>query len=652
MCLYILKFNLMKTSVYICFRAILFAGLMMFYLPAHAQCNNGSIEPTVFCDDAPVVAYLDGYCGSLRQPTGAFSATICGQGISLDNPSWFSFIATSTTVAVTITPSNCQHAGGNVGIQGAIVSTCPPPFGGGNYATVGTCAAGCMVGTFTLGVGGTFVVGRQYWVMLDGCAGDICDFEITATQGITAPLLADPTEITGPSTMCAGETAMFTVDEPGFAAAFYWLVDGEDRTTSSRSIEVTIPPGTPDGIYRVCLYNAENALYSLIDDNDYEGDVCIEVQVVNLPVTDLPDVVWCSEAGTYEVDGFSFYPPSGQKTYQLSSSAGCDSILSFHITFIEYELPHDTIILCTEDLPYEHAELGWIESPGDYGTRVTDEHGCDSTTYTRVRAIEAQCDVQLSSTVLECPSDEILADVTNCVAQLSDGTEIVNVQDEWQRYGVPLDRPGSSLAIWEPGEYDHFRTVEYGGVICTSASSFTIEDNRIAPSVPVIDSPQSGDEGDTITVSLTNWDSTSVISWQQGEGYEILSGQGTAEVLLRLVKELQDTICVTVHKRGCALLSSEACEPITILGVNAVGEPGKLALLEVYPNPAGDHIYISSPLHGRAELLSTDGRVLRQVTLASPDRQMIHTGDLPGGVYTVRLVTSREVHSVPVAILR
>ncbi len=509
-----------------------------------------------------------------------------------------------------------------------------------------------MTSAFTIGAGGTFVVGRQYWIMLDGCAGDICDFEITDTQGIGDPVLAQPTEITGPSTMCAGETAMFTVDEPGFATTFYWLVDGEEGTTNGRSIEVTVPPGTPDGVYRICLVNAENALYNLIDDNNYEGDVCIEVQVVNLPVTDLPDVIWCSEAGAYEVDGFSFYPPSGQKTYQLSSSAGCDSILSFHITFIEYELPHDTIILCTEDLPYEHAELGWIESPGDYGTRVTDEHGCDSTTYTRVRTIDFHCDLQLSATVLECPDQEITVDATGCTVHLSDGTPVINTRDQWQHNGVDLGVQGSYLVIWAPGEYDHIEHAAYAGVYCISYTSFTIEDNRIAPVVPVIDSPQSGDEGDTITVSLTNWDSTSVISWQQGEGYEILSGQGTAEVSLRLVKEQQDTICVTVHKRGCALLSSEACEPITILGVNTVGEVSLTKPLEVYPNPAGDHIYISSPLYGRTELLTADGRVLRQVTLASPDRQMIRTDDLPAGVYTVRLVADQAVYAIPVVLMR
>jgi hypothetical protein len=132
-------------------------------LTGQAPCNNNVEEPTDICQTAPVVCELENYCNTMPVSVLPVPATICGTAISLDNPHWFSFIATANTVSITIQPTNCLAGGGGaIGLQGAIVGICPSPFGG-FFETVGSCQASpCSTDEFTIGVGGIYEIGRQF----------------------------------------------------------------------------------------------------------------------------------------------------------------------------------------------------------------------------------------------------------------------------------------------------------------------------------------------------------------------------------------------------------------------------------------------------------------------------------------------------------
>jgi hypothetical protein len=302
---------------------------------------------------------------------------VCNGGFFLHNTHWFSFIATSTTVTVTIAPTNCIQVGGGLGLQGAIVEFCPQGF---PYPTVGFCQGDCTTNEFTIGTGGNFVVGQQYWIMLDGCSGSVCDYQVVATQGITVPVLQDPTEITGPFQTCPGGTVTFTVDDPDFATTFYWTVDGVPVTSLGPDLEYTFPSGTPEGIYEVCLENAENACYNLVDNNGYvPSSICFEIEVLNLPETDAGPVDVCVEDAPYERDGFSFNPPSTNQQYTLETSAGCDSIINLTINWIQHFPDDQILVTCEGEFPVVHPIFGNIFEPGTVFVNYSDQqYGCDS----------------------------------------------------------------------------------------------------------------------------------------------------------------------------------------------------------------------------------------------------------------------------------
>jgi hypothetical protein len=116
---------------------------------------------------------------------------------SLNNPSWYSFMANSETVTISVTPSNCQGTNGQFGIQGAIYANC-----GGEPLTQ-QCE--CTDAFFMLS-SDQFVPGQIYYLVLDGCAGDICDFTVEMLQGST---VCTPS-IIGPSQVCVGNVVTYS----------------------------------------------------------------------------------------------------------------------------------------------------------------------------------------------------------------------------------------------------------------------------------------------------------------------------------------------------------------------------------------------------------------------------------------------------------
>jgi gliding motility-associated-like protein len=559
--------------------------LISFQVVTMAQppCNQEIAEPTYNCPDAPIVCDLNYFCSTMPVSISPQSASICNAGISLDNPHWFSFIATSNTVTVTINPTNClAGGGGQLGLQGAIVSSCPPPPGGGQFQTVGNCQAiPCATFEFTIGAGGNFNVGQQYWIMLDGCAGSICDYQITNTQGITVPVLENPNEITGPFQTCPGGTVTFTVDDPDFATTFYWTIDGTVVTSLGPELEYTFPSGTPEGTYEICLENAENACYDLIETNGYVANsICFEIEVLNLPETDAGPVDVCVEDAPYERDGFSFNPPSTNQQYTLETSAGCDSIINLTINWIQHFPDDQILVTCEGEFPVVHPIFGNIFEPGTVFVNYSDQqYGCDSSFNVTVNEMIFQFDLDIPRYDLQCPDEMIEIDASQSrVIILPSNLELFNVDYEWFRNGVPIGN-GVYMTIFEGGDYVFRMTATEMGVTCFQDFEFTIEEFFDIPDAPVIVGPSAGCIGNIVSFDITNWNGESEITFIHGTCYDIVSINGPT-LTVQLTEACNDVFCVILNKPNCPLLSSEACFNFTIAAQLDPGVTGNLSYCE------------------------------------------------------------------------
>jgi subtilisin-like proprotein convertase family protein len=175
---------------------------------------GGNLPAADVCSAAPVICGLDGYCGNtggwytpVNVNIGSSSAggngTFCG---SIENNSWLSFIAESTSATFEITSSNCISNAR--GVQAIVLNTANC----NTFNAISNCVnQSGGPGTSTLTTTNTLVPGNRYYIMIDGFDANICDYTIKALTGVqVVRITAAPS-----TTVCEGaQTTLTVVDAP------------------------------------------------------------------------------------------------------------------------------------------------------------------------------------------------------------------------------------------------------------------------------------------------------------------------------------------------------------------------------------------------------------------------------------------------------
>jgi len=165
------------------------------------------------CGNAPTICNLDGYFGNtsssytpdepgnMCQSCGLFAG-------SLENNSWLQFVANNSTVVFTVTLLSCSD---NIGIQFGVYSgsNC------NNFALMTPVSWTDVDAPITPGSVSTItatglVPGQVYYIMIDGNAGDDCQYIINGLSGIQLGA-----SITPDQTICPGENATIQLSADG-----------------------------------------------------------------------------------------------------------------------------------------------------------------------------------------------------------------------------------------------------------------------------------------------------------------------------------------------------------------------------------------------------------------------------------------------------
>ncbi len=211
-------------------------GCSMFTPPGNTCC-----DATILSDG------LDGYCGSTNGYTDdpAAIGSFCA---FLDNNSWVAFIAGSEEVELEITSFNCVF--GN-GIQVAILET--------NDCTNFTIKSNCWnPGTETSGTvtATNMTPGEVYYLMVDGWAGDICDYTIRVIEGIQT------TEVTvSEDSICAGETVQLMASVIGIGPFSYQWSPAASLDDATISNPIASPTVSTD--YTVTITGALDSIHTV-----------------------------------------------------------------------------------------------------------------------------------------------------------------------------------------------------------------------------------------------------------------------------------------------------------------------------------------------------------------------------------------------------
>ena len=172
-------------------------------------CSGGS--PATTCATACINCDFNGYTGSTAGFPSGIVPNFCG---TVENAQWMGFIAGAGNATFTVTPSNC--ADGN-GLQIALYEDCM----GDPLA----CEKGEEEGgNLPISINASIAPGRNYFLMIDGFAGDQCDFSVTVSpdNAVYEPPLGQVGQLTGPTKMCPGATMPFSIPPVFGAGAYIW----------------------------------------------------------------------------------------------------------------------------------------------------------------------------------------------------------------------------------------------------------------------------------------------------------------------------------------------------------------------------------------------------------------------------------------------
>lgn len=172
-------------------------------------CAGGS--PATTCATACINCNFNGYTGSTAGFPSGVVPNFCG---TVENAQWMGFIAGAGNATFTVMPSNCSD--GN-GLQIALYEDCM----GDPLA----CEKGELDGgNLPVSVNASLAPGHNYFLMIDGFAGDQCDFSVSVSpnNAVYEPPLGPVGQLTGPTKMCPGATMPFSVPPVFGAGAYIW----------------------------------------------------------------------------------------------------------------------------------------------------------------------------------------------------------------------------------------------------------------------------------------------------------------------------------------------------------------------------------------------------------------------------------------------
>jgi len=252
------------------FYQILVCVLSLLSSPLFAQCPPpGFPQPGNTCITAPVLCEnLDGYCATINNNNQQQNFPGCGGQFVLNNDEWFAFFAGTTSITVQVTPSNCSQNGNNQGLQGGIYGAC--------VSQVMDVQCQCSEDPFILS-SNNFVVGQVYWFVLDGCAGNVCDYTIDVLEGSTVGFPPDnPGPVTGLTEVCQNSTTGYSLPPVNGATIYNWTLTPNIGTVNANGPNVNVTWGNNTTSAQLCV-TTENGCY------ENNTPSCIDIDVIPTP---------------------------------------------------------------------------------------------------------------------------------------------------------------------------------------------------------------------------------------------------------------------------------------------------------------------------------------------------------------------------------
>jgi hypothetical protein len=236
----------------------------------------------------------------------------------------------------------------------------------------------CTTDSFTLSA--PTIPGQSYYLVLDGCAGAICDYEVTVLQGSTLPVPPPTPVLQGPGFICKAGDAVFSIANyeagvfnisvsPPTAGVFTAIAGNQFLFTASPDFE---------GQASFCA-TAFNACGLNSADQS-----CLTVDIIPQDTTFL-ETTLC-EGTCAAVGEQSFCAPGDYEIALTPPGGGCDNIVYLSLHYFPSFTQNIPVSLCPSMVYIFNGDSLW--QSGIYTYVYEDVNGCDSTYILELEAID------------------------------------------------------------------------------------------------------------------------------------------------------------------------------------------------------------------------------------------------------------------------
>jgi hypothetical protein len=236
---------------------------------------------------------ISGSCFTLNSSESIVSdiTPICLENETLDNGSWFSFIAPNGDVQILISPLSClQGRCGELGMHMGVFNDC-------DIMNPLWCSEGPCIPKELMTPQGLFTPGEQYYFFVDGCGGAVCDFEVLTIcndpscdpySGIDGVQDLTTSSCNKSQEFCVNKEVQFELPA-NFSGdiEFEWTIFNEIggivdfTTTSLNSLNYSFPE---EGSYGVCVS---------VNDACGSEERCMDVAIVSPEIIEFPTQSIC-----------------------------------------------------------------------------------------------------------------------------------------------------------------------------------------------------------------------------------------------------------------------------------------------------------------------------------------------------------------------
>ena len=237
---------------------------------------------------ATPICNLNGYCGTTASSYSAdywsqLNSAFCG---SIENNAFLTFTANATNIAFDAYVYNCND---DEAIQIMIFKAAD--CGSGPVQNL-VCVDEMYAQNNAYNVTASGLIpGEDYYIMIDGFAGDVCDYTFVASDGIATPIDAEGIGIQIEDdnfNICVGESV--TVEAEGGLGSYTWSGDTGLNATSGDVVTIT-PPVTP-GVYTYTI-TSEGEIGLCPGSTEYEFTITVD-NCCNPPEIFVNDLNMCA----------------------------------------------------------------------------------------------------------------------------------------------------------------------------------------------------------------------------------------------------------------------------------------------------------------------------------------------------------------------